>query len=198
MTAAITPATQDFQMIGGSLALDFVNTVGNRLGESRDYFTSVREVTRWARLAGLISPRRVLSIKASALGALTVVREELYATFRPVAVGLPVPREVLKRLNRHLAELSQRRRLAPGAKEFAWTWTAGISEPEYLLGPILFDAADLFTSGKFKRIRQCADDTCGWLFVDRSQTGKRRWCSMADCGNRFKARRFYRRQRGKR
>jgi predicted RNA-binding Zn ribbon-like protein len=185
-------------MIGGSLALDFVNTVGNRLGNSREYFTSISDVTRWARLAGLISPRSVLSIKASSLGAVIAVREELYATFRPAAVGSPIPREALKRLNQHLAEVSQRRRIAPGAKEFVWTWDPHISEPEYLLGPILFDAADLLTSGKFKRIKQCADDACGWLFIDRSQTGKRKWCSMADCGNRYKARRFYRRQRGKR
>lgn len=194
MPAAIAPATQDFQIIGGSLALDFVNTVGNRLGKSRDYFTSISEVTRWARLARLISPRRVLSIKASSLGALIVVREDLYAMFQPVAVGSAVPQEALKRLNQHLAEVSQRRRVVRGAKEFVWTWDSDVSEPEYLLGPILFDAANLLTSGKFRRIKQCADDECGWLFVDRSQTGKRRWCSMADCGNRYKARRYYRRQ----
>jgi predicted RNA-binding Zn ribbon-like protein len=33
---------------------------------------------------------------------------------------------------------------------------------------------------------------CGWLFVDESRNGSRRWCSMKDCGNRAKARRHYR------
>jgi predicted RNA-binding Zn ribbon-like protein len=184
-------------MIGGSLALDFVNTVGNRLGNSQDYFTSISEVTRWARLAGLVSPRSVLSVKGSSLGALIVVREELYSTFRPVAVGSGVPPKGLRSLNQRLAEIFWRRQVVRCVKGFTWAWDADVSEPEYLLGPILFDAADLLTSGRFTRIRQCADDMCGWLFVDRSQTGKRRWCSMSDCGNRHKAMRFYRRQQEK-
>jgi predicted RNA-binding Zn ribbon-like protein len=194
LTATITPSTHDFQIIGGSLALDFVNTVGNRLGNSRDYFTSIAEVTRWARLAGLISPRRALSLKPGYLTALTGVRGELYDAFRPIAAGLPVPRRALDRLNQRLAEVSSRRQLTPAMRGFTWTWNADIVEPEYLLGPILLDAAGLLTSGKFTRIRQCQDNTCGWLFLDRSQAGKRRWCSMADCGNRYKARRHYRRQ----
>lgn len=194
MTAAITPATQDFQIIGGSLALDFLNTVGNRLGNSRDCLTSTSEVTRWARRVGLISPRRTLSLSPASLSVLIAVREELYATFRPVAVGSTVPRDGLERLNQRLAEVCLRRRVTRGVNGFSWTWDTDVSEPEYLLGPILFDAAGLLTSGKFTRMRQCAGDTCGWLFVDRSQTGKRRWCSMADCGNRYKARRYYRRR----
>ncbi|HLW52181.1 MAG TPA: ABATE domain-containing protein [Candidatus Angelobacter sp.] len=198
MTAAIAPATQDFQRIAGSLALDFVNTVGNRLGDSRDYFTSISEVARWAKLAGLISPRSGLSIKPSSLTALIAVREELYATFRPVAVGAPVPRDGLERLNQRLAEVFPRRRVTRDVNGFAWAWDADFSAPEYLLGPILFDAADILISGKFRRIKQCADESCGWLFVDRSQTGKRRWCSMADCGNRYKARCFYQRRQAKR
>ena len=36
------------------------------------------------------------------------------------------------------------------------------------------------------RLRVCADDTCGWLFVDRSPAGRRRWCDMRTCGNRAK------------
>src|SRR6185437_6680981 len=39
-------------------------------------------------------------------------------------------------------------------------------------------------------LRACADPECGWLFLDRSQARRRRWCSMAECGNRAKARRF--------
>jgi predicted RNA-binding Zn ribbon-like protein len=36
------------------------------------------------------------------------------------------------------------------------------------------------------RLRVCADDTCGWLFVDQSPAGRRRWCDMRTCGNRAK------------
>src|SRR5215472_6837882 len=112
MKSAIIPATQDFQRIGGSLALDFVNTVGNRLAHSRDYFTSISEVARWARLVGLLSSRKILSIKPSSLITLVSAREELYATFRPVAVGSPIPRDGLARLNQRLAEVFPRRRVS--------------------------------------------------------------------------------------
>jgi len=50
-------------------------------------------------------------------------------------------------------------------------------------------------SGHEDRIRICASDTCRWLFYDESRSGRRRWCDMATCGNRAKARRHRDRQR---
>ena len=46
------------------------------------------------------------------------------------------------------------------------------------------------------RLRICANDQCRWVFVDRSRTGKRKWCDMASCGNRAKAARLRERRRG--
>jgi predicted RNA-binding Zn ribbon-like protein len=43
--------------------------------------------------------------------------------------------------------------------------------------------------GQDERFRICANDTCRWIFFDESRTGRRRWCDMATCGNRAKARR---------
>jgi predicted RNA-binding Zn ribbon-like protein len=37
-----------------------------------------------------------------------------------------------------------------------------------------------------RRLRICADDTCGWLFIDQSPAGRRKWCDMRTCGNRAK------------
>ena len=55
------------------------------------------------------------------------------------------------------------------------------------------DAARLLTSPERERVRECGDALCGWLFVDSSRNLSRRWCNMQGCGNRNKARRFYRR-----
>lgn len=41
------------------------------------------------------------------------------------------------------------------------------------------------------RIRRCANHDCVLWFLDVSRPGTRRWCSMASCGNREKARRHY-------
>lgn len=46
------------------------------------------------------------------------------------------------------------------------------------------------------RLRRCANPTCTLRFHDVSKAGGRRWCSMAICGNRAKARTHYARQRG--
>jgi len=40
------------------------------------------------------------------------------------------------------------------------------------------------------RLRLCGNERCGWVFVDRSANGRRRWCDPRACGNRMKVRRF--------
>ncbi|MFI0370981.1 CGNR zinc finger domain-containing protein [Actinomadura sp. 1N219] len=43
------------------------------------------------------------------------------------------------------------------------------------------------------RLRPCANDECQLFLLDRSRANRARWCSMAACGNREKARRHYNR-----
>lgn len=47
----------------------------------------------------------------------------------------------------------------------------------------------------WSRLKLCSSPTCRWAFFDRSRNHSSRWCTMASCGNRQKARRF--RQRAK-
>ena len=53
------------------------------------------------------------------------------------------------------------------------------------------------TTGHPERIKICASDTCEWIFYDGSRTSRRRWCDMATCGNRAKAKRHRERAAGK-
>src|SRR5258708_7059779 len=58
-------------------------------------------------------------------------------------------------------------------------------------------ARELATAlARLDRVRRCANPECGWLFLDDSRAGKRRWCSMSACGNRAKARRHYHKSKG--
>jgi predicted RNA-binding Zn ribbon-like protein len=50
------------------------------------------------------------------------------------------------------------------------------------------DAIDLFGGPLARRVRVCAAEDCGLLFVDASRPGTRRWCSMQRCGNLAKVR----------
>jgi predicted RNA-binding Zn ribbon-like protein len=45
------------------------------------------------------------------------------------------------------------------------------------------------------RLRPCANDECQLFLIDRSKPNSARWCSMATCGNRMKARRHYQKAR---
>ena len=42
----------------------------------------------------------------------------------------------------------------------------------------------------WERLKLCDSDPCRWAFYDRSKNQSSRWCKMASCGNREKARRF--------
>jgi predicted RNA-binding Zn ribbon-like protein len=45
------------------------------------------------------------------------------------------------------------------------------------------------------RLRPCANPECRLFLIDHSKPNSARWCSMAVCGNRMKARRHYQRTR---
>jgi predicted RNA-binding Zn ribbon-like protein len=190
--AMALPATHDFQLIAGSLALDFVNTVGNRLGDDpREYLTDGAALNRWARLAGLPS----VSITPRQLDRVREVREELYQLFQAMRRAPRGGASPLASLNARLAAVAPKRQLASRAGVVRWEWAASVRDPDRVLGPVLADAAELLVAGAHPGIRQCDGETCGWLFLDRSRAGRRRWCSMSDCGNRAKVRRHYRRIR---
>jgi predicted RNA-binding Zn ribbon-like protein len=54
---------------------------------------------------------------------------------------------------------------------------------------------EVLTGEQSHHVSRCQNFECSWLFLDRSPARGRRWCSMADCGNRAKARRHYERHR---
>lgn len=61
--------------------------------------------------------------------------------------------------------------------------------PEQVLGFVARDAVEFFGTDAAGRLKECAEPRCGILFEDRSNGGRRQWCSMKACGNRMKAHR---------
>ncbi|HEY0814562.1 MAG TPA: CGNR zinc finger domain-containing protein, partial [Pseudonocardia sp.] len=75
------------------------------------------------------------------------------------------------------------------------------AEPVELIGDrAAQQTLDLLTGDELARVRECPLDAggCGWLFLDHSRNGSRRWCRMADCGNKVKATRLTARRRAAR
>jgi predicted RNA-binding Zn ribbon-like protein len=121
------------------------------------------------------------------------LRETIFRCVAATAAGRLPPDDDLTALNAALAAAPPRRHLRPGG------WEIGVPtlSVSALLAPTLWSAADLLVRTTLQRLRQCANPECGWLFLDNSKSGNRRWCSMSACGNRAKAHRHYLRQKGR-
>jgi predicted RNA-binding Zn ribbon-like protein len=58
------------------------------------------------------------------------------------------------------------------------------------LGALLAAVAVAFADGSWTRVKVCDNDACAFVFYDSSRNRAARWCTMAVCGNRIKARAF--------
>src|SRR5262249_51565507 len=185
-----------FYFRAGNLALDFVNTVGNRLSETeaRDYFERPEELLRWIKDAGLSLPRKYSneSIVGADLRTVLVFRDSLYRLFLKQSEGKPALPEDLQYLNAILSKQRSRMHLTRQSGLYQWH-SEPTSNIDSLIEQVAESAATLLTSPELERLRVCEDENCGWFFLDRSRNLPRRWCSMEDCGNRAKARRHYER-----
>jgi predicted RNA-binding Zn ribbon-like protein len=190
-----------YQFVAGNLALDFVNTVACRAdpGKQTDHLQRAEDVQRWASQARLPDRAAINAgplVGTAALRRILSAREHLFAVFHAMASDDPIPAVTLARVGNALHECCARRCLSIEGAEVRWNWRRGARCADYVLYPVLTAATDLLTSVSRGLVRQCEDAGCGWLFVDRSNARTRRWCSMADCGNRNKARKYYRREAG--
>lgn len=166
------------------LCLDFANTRYWR-GQAAptETLNGPADLANWAKTPTRPSPREFDQAIA--------LREMLYRLFDAPAQGKPAPPRDLEALNQALAQAPGRRTLKRGRTGYEWEVDAKSGTALALLAPVLWSAGDLLAGPRLDRVRRCANPECGWLFLDDSRAGKRRWCSMSACGNRAKARRHY-------
>ena len=62
------------------------------------------------------------------------------------------------------------------------------------IGSLLAIIARAMLDGSWERLKACPGRDCGWAFYDRSRNQSSHWCSMKVCGDREKARVYYRRR----
>jgi predicted RNA-binding Zn ribbon-like protein len=97
----------------------------------------------------------------------------------------------LKQLNEVLALFLRASRLARNGDGFSWAWRPGSPSLDLPLWIVGRSAAELLTGDPLDRLRSCAGGAdCGWVFLDTSRNGRRRWCEMEVCGSRAKMRRY--------
>ncbi len=196
-----------FELSGGAACLDFVNTVEGRPGASpRERLASYADLLDWARQAGLLGEGQARALASEARGhprraeaALArgrALREALFGVFSAAAGGRDPAAADLGTLNEALSRALARRRLRVEGACVAWAWDEGAPALDRPLWPVAVAAAELLVSPALERVRECAAGGCAWLFLDHSRNRSRRWCDMAVCGNRDKARRHRARRRG--
>lgn len=74
------------------------------------------------------------------------------------------------------------------------TWTLDLPEGRSTAAQAVL-AWDALRTSSPGRLRPCANSECRRFLIDHSKPNRARWCSMAVCGNRMKARRHYQRTR---
>ncbi|WP_188456248.1 CGNR zinc finger domain-containing protein [Virgibacillus oceani] len=192
-------------LIGERLCLDFANTVSWHNGDNpNERLLNYEKLVEWSRHAEILSipQEKQLLEKANrysdqaekTLGEAIELREAIFRLFRSIANGLKTDTLDLAILNNYLTKAYSLAEIIPKDGNFALTFQKGENELDCMLWPIVQSAIDLLLSGNLNRVKQCEGEPCGWLFFDSSRNKSRRWCSMADCGNREKARRYYKKK----
>jgi predicted RNA-binding Zn ribbon-like protein len=181
---------------------DFLNTDElDGAGHPVERMPALADATRWLEERGLLHPEEARRIEALPHDRQEAGRSQVHASraaLREIVEALvarrPADAAALETVNdllrvRTLPELvAGDGSLAIGHRHVGEPLEdalAGVAEP--LVALVAADEAD--------RLRICANDGCRWVFHDTSPTGRRRWCSMASCGNRAKAARHRARKR---
>jgi predicted RNA-binding Zn ribbon-like protein len=196
-----------FKYVGGDLSIDLVNTVdwtGHGLIDER--LTDYERLTRWAEGAGALTARQGTRLRSLALAhprlAERAHRDALALRWQLRQLYIAIDRDeplggtgVLDLFNRSLGDALSRLELTaqPDARgsraPVEWSWRDAENRLDSVLWPVMRAGASLLASEEARRIRECAGQDCGWMYVDRSRNGLRRWCQMETCGNREKSRR---------
>jgi predicted RNA-binding Zn ribbon-like protein len=192
-----------FELSGGRLCLDFVNTVDHRpTPRARELIPTYGDLVSWLRQTKVLTPResRALLRRARreshraerALASAHELREALFALFEAVASARTPPRKALAVLRSRLQTAFAKPVLDSG---YALRWRDDFGTLDGPLSPVVRSAVELLSADSAERVRICAAEECAWAFLDESRNRSRQWCDMTVCGNRAKARRFYARRR---
>jgi predicted RNA-binding Zn ribbon-like protein len=192
-----------FELGAGALCLDFVNTLDDRPSQTPvECIPTYGDLVEFARQAGALTQVEATRLmraagqraqEADAVAASArAVREALFRILSAWQAGGSIDPADLAILNAALATSRQHERLQADGERFRWSWPSlpdGATLPlDYPLWPLARSAGHVLTSGLRDRIRSCAADDCGVLFLDTTRNASRRWCSDQTCGNRARVR----------
>ena len=195
---AATPAvhfeTTKLLFVGDDLALDFINTAYGVDEEHQECLGSDAQVLDWLQRAGLPASTEGMQNRPGALLkaalALRGTARDLVEKRKAGSVGDATTLNRVLSLGSSYRELVWSKRQEPS---FEQRRRAG--SVEALLVPVAEALASLLAQGDFALVRKCESSDCTLWFHDHTKSHRRRWCSMAQCGNRMKVAAFRARQK---
>jgi len=195
-----------FEFIGGSLCLDFANTINYAGASVNERLKSFADLVGWGCISGLTSlgraeqliaeARRRPADAAAALEYARTLRLAVHHVFSATAYGRPPDRLQVAALNAAMRQAAPYLQIKHTPKHFDFDWTTDAYDLNQIVWPVTWSAVALLTSPQAALVKRCQGESCSWLFLDETKNHSRRWCNMAHCGNRAKASRYYARSKG--
>jgi predicted RNA-binding Zn ribbon-like protein len=175
--------------LADDLALDFVNTKFGVGDGRREWLDSDARVLDWLQRAGLPTLKfKARARRGALLDAALALRESARGLIEKRKGGLIGSPAVLNRL---LALDSSFSQLVWSKQQSARReQLQRVTSIEALLVPVAQAVATLIAEADFSLVRECESSDCTVWFYDRTKAHRRRWCSMALCGNRMKVAAF--------
>ena len=199
VTTTVTSGTgtsdprREFVLLGGRSCLNLVATLGRRhTGDPVERVPDPHSLTRWLGAAGLVPESAAVSEQQ--LQEARALRESIYVVVRATMSRRAADQAALEVVN----SFALRPDLPPQLRGEGVDLTVGPGEVADPVGAALAavarDAVLLLGGPGAGRIKECAHPDCSTLFVDETQAGRRRWCSMERCGNQVKVAGYRRRR----
>jgi predicted RNA-binding Zn ribbon-like protein len=187
------------------LFVAFANTIVHSRGKATETIPDADGLLAWLRERDLISPRGRATEAARLrrdpeeaerrLERFRHLRDVLHATANDISSdGHPLPERVTE-LNHVLRHGLHYHQLRPEGGGTRYEITQVGDRLDQARAAIASSFAHFLADEAPDRLRVCANEGCRWVFVDRSPTGRRRWCDMRTCGNQAKVARHRARAR---
>jgi predicted RNA-binding Zn ribbon-like protein len=194
--AGVTSPEPSIKLLGGRLSVDFVNSTASHPEMSWErlirFLEAAQIVTTERGAQLLVLPRsdpqatETLLLKAARLSS--ALRKAFAAQLRKQKVAT----EWIESVNEILRITEGHDELVSEDSGWKIEFIAREGGLDWLLAAVARSGAEIIAEGPHARLRLCANPQCGLFFYDMSRTRRRRWCSMAVCGNRSKVAAFAR------
>jgi len=190
--------------LADSRGLDFLNTLAVPVDTEVEWLAGGEDLLAWLQSAGLITADAAAEVRSIAKpgeldGAAAQARalREWFRGFVKQHRGKPLTRKAiaeLEPLNQLLARDEEFGQIVLRATDASSDQESVLDfvpqrrwqSPDKLLLPLAKALAQLLTTADFSDVRQCEGPNCMLHFLDTTRDRRRRWCSMAVCGNRAK------------